>query len=166
MTENVWFLVVTVVLATLAVVALVWLWLKDQRVRGIQFLLGGIGVVGLYLSGLMRVIWDGIKEMWSWSTSSLGITSVQVGLVLIVVAVVGFVVLGVWRSRQPAQHPAAKKALKQAEKKEAKQRAKSERQVRAQQSTAPAASDSTGSSTSGDPDMDEIDAILKNRGIN
>lgn len=145
-------LIVTVVIATLCVVGLVLLWLRQRRARGVQLALAGVAVVGLHVSGLMALLWEGTKRMWSWSAQSLGETPTQIGLGLIALGVVGIVVVGIVARRH-------------AEKQPRKQTGGSDAGPQPHPASVSASSPQSSQSPAADSEMDEVEAILKNRGI-
>ena len=141
MTEPMALLIVTVVIATLSVVGLVAGFMRGRRGRGVQSRARGVGFVGLYLSGLLAVRWQGVKQMAQWLETAVGSTTNLIGLGLVAAGVLGVVFAQIAvsraRSRGPAPHPDASR---------------------------PGVGRGTGPQQT-DPELDEIEQILKSRGI-
>ncbi|GAA1717789.1 hypothetical protein [Propioniferax innocua] len=162
MTEPVTLLIVTVVVATLAIVGLVAGFMRGRRGRGIQSLAVGVGFFGLYLSGLLAVMWQGIKQMVQWLETAVGSTTNLIGLGLVAVGVLGVILAQVAvsraRSRGPAPHPDAPHSGTEPGRSQGGHRTPPPRQQ-------PGVGRGDGPKQA-DPELDEVEQILRSRGIN
>ncbi|WP_460767944.1 hypothetical protein [Mariniluteicoccus flavus] len=150
---------VCIVLSVVALVLAVLLCVRDRRGRAVQWLGLAALPVGLYLSGLLRLVIDFGQAAWRWvqqvALNPLTIT----GLGLIGLTVVLWVVGG-WLAHRRATRRAVEKSSGTAP----AGRSAAPTAVGRKASGAPTPK---GGSKKGaaDPEMDEIEALLKQRGI-
>ncbi|OYN99689.1 hypothetical protein CGZ96_06180 [Enemella evansiae] len=177
-----------IAIGVLGLILAVLLWVRDRRGRAVQALGFAALPVGLYLTGLLRMIWDAVVAVIRWAGSVVFNTTIWTGFGLIALAVVLWIVGGMIASRnrtrravekargaeQPGGRPAVGRGTRGA--------AAGGASGAAGAAGAAGASGATGSTVAGkqsgtparggnkqaaesDPEMDEIEAILKNRGI-
>jgi uncharacterized membrane protein len=135
---------------------------RGKRARAVQGLGLALAPVALYLTGLLRLVWDAVVAVVRWATGNVFDLTAWIGFGILAVAIVLWVVGGVLarRSRRAAKAvPAA--AGKQAQVSTgkapaAKTSAAGKTPVRQGAKAAPAEQDD---------DMAEIEALLKSRGI-
>lgn len=138
-------------------------WRKGSRGRVVQ----GIGValapVALYLTGLLRLVWDAIVAVVGWATSIVFSPVMWVGISLLGLCVVLWVVGGVLtrraapRSSTPAVAGSSAPAVASGRSSSAAASRRTTTKAAPAKGKAPAADI--------DPELAEIEAILKNRGI-
>ena len=146
-------------LSVLGVVVAVVAFARGRRGRGVQGVALALAPVALYLTGLLRLVWDAVVAVVRWATGTVFDLGAWLGLGLLVLCVVLWVVGGTLarRSRRRTRATAA------------------EGRAQAQVGTgkAPAAPATTGrkarpaagAPAAQDDDMAEIEALLKSRGI-
>lgn len=154
-----------VALALLGLVATVALWRSGRTARGrvLQGLAWTLVPVALYLTGLLRMVWDAVVAVAQWASRVVFSPTVWTGFSLLAVAAVLFVVGGflVRRSHLRAD-PDARKVTRGGE-----------RRTPAASTTTPAVTGGQGrpaarQTPAADPvddDLAEIEALLKKRGI-
>lgn len=142
---------VCISIGVLGLVVAVLLWMRGRRGRAVQ----AIGVAalpfGLYLTGLFPMVWSAAIEVARWAGRLVFSPPIWAGFSLLAVAVVLWVVGGMVARRTSGQarvepgsdKPAVTRSSKEPKPKAAKPAAK----------------------TSGDDEFDEIEALLKQRGI-
>lgn len=149
-------------LALIGVIVAGVAWRKGSRGRVLQ----GVGLVlapiALYFTGLLRLVWDAVVALVSWATSIIFTPSMWFGISLLGVCVVLWVVGGLVNRRSaakpaPAVSGGAAPAVGTGSTVAAVKPAKA----------APAKAPKGGKAPAQevDPEMAEIEAILKNRGI-
>ncbi len=145
-----------VVLALLGVLYTAISLRRGRRGRVVQ----GVGLtlapVGLYLSGLLRLLWDGVGAVLNWVGSTAFSSVIWIGLGLLGLALVLWVVGGVVARRSPRKATKAAAATPPAVSGGRRPTA-AQGAVPAQQAKKPA--------QPVDDDMAEIEALLKSRGI-
>ena len=151
-------------LGLLGVVVAVIAFARGRRGRALQGLAFALGVVALYLTGLLRLVWDAVVALVRWATGNVFDLGAWVGFGLLALCIVLWVVGGVVarRSRRRSKAVAAEgtgapqvgagrtSAAAPAGKGVAKPQ---------QAGRAPAQQPAQ------DDDMAEIEALLKSRGI-
>ncbi len=125
---------------------------KGRMVQGIGL---ALAPVGLYFSGLLRLIWDGVVAVGEWGSRVILSPAVWFGLGLLAVCVVLWVVGGIVARRTPRRTRAERRA--------AAAPAGSTKAVAGRPAAAPA--QQKGRAPAQDDDMAEIEALLKSRGI-
>jgi hypothetical protein len=146
-------------LALIGVIVAGVAWRKGSRGRVVQ----GIGIalapVALYFTGLLRLVWDAVVALTGWATSIIFTPSMWFGISLLGLCVVLWVVGGLLTRRsasKPSPAPAASARTRPAVGTGGAGTAKTPPK-KAAPGKAPA--------QEVDPEMAEIEAILKNRGI-
>ena len=140
-------------------------WRRGSRGRVVQ----GVGValapIALYFTGLLRLVWDGVVALVNWATSIIFSPTMWFGISLLGLCVVFWVVGGLLtrraaprRSSAPAASAGGRPAVGTGSTAAAKTSTKTPAKKAAAKGKAPA--------QEVDPEMAEIEAILKNRGIN
>lgn len=131
-------------------------WRRGHRGRVVQ----GVGLTlapaGLYLSGLLALLWDGALAVGGWAMRLVYTPTVWAGLSLLLVCLVLWVVGGVVARRAPARPRAVTRRSRS-------DSAREERTAVAPR-TAPAAP-ARRTAEPVDDEMAEIEALLKKRGI-
>ena len=150
-------------LGLLGVVVAVIAFARGRRGRALQGLAFALGVVALYLTGLLRLVWDAVVALVRWATGNVFDLWAWIGFGALALAVVLWVVGGVVarRTRRRAKAVAAE--------------GKGQPQVAAGRTAAAAAPTGRGAAKpkqganaqkpAQDDDMAEIEALLKSRGI-
>jgi len=136
---------------------------RGRRGRALQGLAFALGVVALYLTGLLRLLWDAVVAVVRWATGNVFDLTAWIGFGALALAVVLWVVGGVVarRTRRRTKAVAAD--------------GKGQRQVGAGPAAAAPAGRTSGKAQAAgrapaqqpaqDDDMAEIEALLKSRGI-
>lgn len=162
MTLETGLLIGCIVLALLGVLSSVVAWLRQygwgRIVQGIAF---AIGVVGLYLTGLLELLWNGVRVLWDWVNAIRldTVISTGVGMVLgaIVLWLIGAFLFSKGYGRLTPQERRERVA------------ARKQRQVTAGERPGPVSQGQGGAprakSEPVDDEMAEIEAILRSRGI-
>ena len=127
---------------------------KGRMVQGIGLTLAP---VALYLSGLLRLLWDGVAAVVDWAARLVLSPAVWFGLSLLALCVVLWVVGGVIARRTPKRSRADRKA-------EAAP-AGGTKAVADRSDRGPGGQASARQAPEEDDDMAEIEAMLKARGI-
>lgn len=137
-------------------------WRKGERGRVVQGAALAVAPVGLYFTGLLRLVWDAAVAVVGWATSIIFSPTMWFGISLLGLCVVLWVVGGMLTRRSAAKNPVAASSTKPA--------VTGGRTVpgSAPAVTTPAAKPAKGKAAAADidPELAEIEAILKNRGIN
>ena len=138
-------------------------WRRGSRGRVVQ----GVGValapIALYVTGLLRLVWDAIVALVGWASSIIFTPSMWFGLSLLGLCVVFWVVGGLLTRRAATKGAAAPAVPRGGQ--------SAVGTGRTARPTAPAKSAPKKSAKGKapaqdiDPEMAEIEAILKNRGI-
>lgn len=142
---------VCISVAVLGLVVAVVLWTRQRRGRAVQALAVGALPFGLYLTGLLPLLWSGAVELARWAGGLVFNPAVWAGTALIALAVVLWVVGGMVARRTPG-HAREPKAVKGS--------GRSGREVSTGKK-GPAAQSGAGD----DSEFDEIEALLRKRGI-
>lgn len=158
-------------LALLGVIVAGVAWRKGSRGRVVQGVALALAPIALYFTGLLRLLWDAVVAVVGWATSIIFTPSMWFGISLLALCLVLWVVGGLLTRRSAAKGgtPTVSGAAKPAvgagtttggRSADAGASATGARPAKrgAAKSPAPAADV--------DPEMAEIEAILKNRGIN
>lgn len=143
---DVWLLPVCAVLALLGVVFTAIAWRRGRRGRVIQGVALTLAPIGLYLSGVLRLLWEGVAAVVRWATTTVFSSLTWTGLAVLGLCVVLWLVGAVVVRRSPARQQAVATSPRHAKPVSAGPRA-----------AAPAKDQ--------DDDMAEIEALLKSRGI-
>jgi hypothetical protein len=149
-------------LGLLGVVVAVIAFARGRRGRALQGIAFALGVVALYLTGLLRLVWDAVVALVRWATGNVFDLGAWIGFGALALAVVLWVVGGVVarRSRRRTKAVAAE--------------SKGQPQVGAGRTAAAPAGRAVAKPKQGAParqqpaqddDMAEIEALLKSRGI-
>lgn len=126
---------------------------RGNRGRAVQGVGLALAPVALYLSGLLRLLWDGGVALVRWVGDVVLSPSIWAGLALLAVCLVLWVVGGVIARRSPSRRPSRGKD-KAVETSASRPAVTGPPSGRGQTSQAPV-----------DDDMAEIEALLKSRGI-
>lgn len=151
---------VCISLAALGAVAALVLWLRGRRGRAVQAFGFAALPVGLYLTGLLGLVFDAASALGRWAAQLVFNPVVWAGVALLGVAVVLWVVGGMVARRTPGRRPRKQDAAEPD-----RGRRRSAPAV-GKGTSAPAAPDGrarAGSST--DSEFDEIEELLRRRGI-
>lgn len=143
-----------IVLSVVALAIAVLLFLRDRRGRGVQWVGVAALPIGLYLSGLLGLVVDGARALWAWVQQVSLSSTIGTGLGLIALTVVLWVVGG-WLARRRAVRSAVARTSG----------APAVGAKPSRPSAAPARPARGGQAAPADPEMDEIEALLRNRGI-
>ena len=148
-------------LGLLGVVVAVIAFARGRRGRALQGLAFALGVVALYLTGLLRLVWDAVVAVVRWATGNVFDLWAWIGFGALALAVVLWIVGGVVarRTRRRSKAVAAE--------------GKGQPQVGAGTSAAAPAGRAVAEPKQGaaakqpaqDEDMAEIEALLRSRGI-
>jgi hypothetical protein len=145
-------------LTLVGVVVALFAFRRGKRGRAVQGLALALAPVGLYFTGLLRLVWDAVVALVRWATGNVFDLGAWVGFGVLALSIVLWVVGGVLarRSRRAA------KAVPTAPTAPTKQGQVGSGKVPAGKTPArrPAAAP-----TEQDDDMAEIEALLKSRGI-
>lgn len=171
MSEAIVLLIITVVVATLSVVGLVACWIKKRRARGIQLFGLGVTVVGLYLSGLLALLWHGLQALGSWLRTASGEAVSLIGIAVAALGLILLVLAGIRAGQRPRsdadQRPDEKRRRGRATGQPGKTGQRSTDRGATRPGSLPPSPHSGGPAgqASGDADLDEVEQILKSRGI-
>jgi hypothetical protein len=131
-------------------------WRRGNRGRVVQGVGLALAPTALYFTGLLSLLWNGVAATVGWASRILFTPSVWFGITLLGVCVVLWVVGGLLVKRSAGRAPAV-----------------ADGKQRSLPATSAGRAPRTGSSPAApkqaapvDDDMAEIEAILKNRGIN
>ena len=148
-------------LALIGVIVAGVAWRKGSRGRVVQGIGLALAPIALYLTGLLRLVWDAVVALANWATSIIFSPSMWFGISLLGLCVVFWVVGGLLTRRAVTKRgsaPAAPAGSRPAVDTGGTATAKAPARKAASKGKAPA--------QEVDPEMAEIEAILKNRGIN
>lgn len=170
-----------IAIGVLGLILAVLLWVRDRRGRAVQALGFAALPVGLYLTGLLRMVWDAVVAVIRWAGSIVFNTTIWAGFGLIALAVVLWIVGGMVASRNRTRRAVEKarggdaatgsgraavgRGTAGAAGAAATTGATGSTVAGKAQHANPAAKAGKGKQAESDPEMDEIEAILKNRGI-
>lgn len=130
---------------------------KGRVIQGVGLALAPIA---LYLSGLLRLLWDGVVALAEWTSRVVLSPPVWIGLSLLALCLVLWVVGGFVARRYPPK-PRAEKARSGTRAEQPAVARSSQQQPRQQQPR----QQSSGQQAAPDDDMAEIEALLRSRGI-
>lgn len=146
---------VCISIAVLGLVVAALLWARRRRGRAVQALAVGALPFGLYLTGLLPLVWSGVIELARWAGGLVFNPTVWAGVSLLGLSVVLWVVGGMVARRTPGRARDGELAD-----------SKSDKAVTSARPTAkPTKPAKQSAGNSGDDDFDEIEAILRQRGI-
>ena len=138
-------------------------WRKGSRGRVVQ----GVGValapIALYVTGLLRLVWDAIVALVGWASSIIFTPSMWFGLSLLGLCVVFWVVGGLLTRRAATKGAAAPAVPRGGQ--PAVGAGRTARPTAPAKSAPKKAAKGKAPAQDIDPEMAEIEAILKNRGI-
>ena len=147
-------------LSLIGVIVVALAWRRGNRGRVVQGVGLALAPTALFFTGLLSLLWNGAVATVGWASRILFTPSVWFGITLLGVCVVLWVVGGLLAKRSAGRAPSVDKG----------------QQVRGRQQGLPAATSKANPAVRGsaagksqppiDEDMAEIEAILKNRGIN
>jgi hypothetical protein len=150
----------------LTLLGLIGSWIAWRR-RGLAAGARGIAwsllPVSLYMTGLLKLLWDIVKSAVTWVTHLIFSPTVWAGMALFGVSVVLYVVSGVARGRGGEKAPKPKPATATAGELTATGPAPASASVPA---TKPAKASKAKASKQESSEFDEIEDILKRHGIN
>ncbi|MDO5498463.1 MAG: hypothetical protein Q4F67_02140 [Propionibacteriaceae bacterium] len=152
---------VCIALAALALVLAIVLWLRGRRGRALQAFGFAALPVGLYLTGLLGLVFDAVRALGGWMSRLVFNPAVWAGVGLLGLAVVLWVVGGFVARRTRARRPVAKGADAPA----VTGRTPAAAPAKGSPATARKAGGSTAAGGSGDDEFDEIEELLRRRGI-
>ena len=146
-------------LALIGVIVAGVAWRKGSRGRVVQGIGLALAPIALYFTGLLRLVWDAVVALVGWATSIIFSPTMWFGISLLGLCVVLWVVGGLL-TRRAAPAPKAAAAAGTAKPSIGTGRT-------AAAKTAPKKATPKGKAPQQevDPEMAEIEAILKNRGI-
>lgn len=145
-----------VALTVLGLVITALAWRKGRRGRAVQGLGLALAPVALYFTGLLRLVWDAVVAMVGWAARIVFSPTVWIGLSLLGVCVVLWVVGGLV-ARRAAPVMAAKEKPKLT--------AGASTNRSSTKATAGKNAVKVAKRPEADPEMAEIEALLKSRGI-
>ncbi len=131
-------------------------WRRGRRGRVVQAAGLALAPIALYLTGLLGLLWNAVVAVGSWAARIVFSPAVWVGLSLLGVCVVLWVVGGTIARRAPA--PTSKKAITTSAAAPSKVAAVAGAPAQAKRQPRPSAVED-------DPELAEIEALLKKRGI-
>lgn len=147
-------------------------WRRRGLAAGTRGVAWSLLPVSLYLTGLLRVLWDMIQSVSTWVTRLIFSPTVWAGVALLGVSVVLYVISGVARSRRGsavADKPAGAKPVSQAAGEltaAGPEPASAGMAKSARKSDQKSAKKSARQSKQDSSEFDEIEEILKRHGIN
>ena len=147
-------------LALIGVIVAGVAWRKGSRGRVVQGIGLALAPIALYFTGLLRLVWDAVVALASWATSIIFSPAMWFGISLLGLCVVLWVVGGLLTRRAVTRRgsaPAAPAGSRPAVGTGGTATSKAPAPKSAPKGKAPA--------QEVDPEMAEIEAILKNRGI-
>lgn len=147
-------------LALIGVIVAGVAWRKGSRGRVVQGIGLALAPIALYFTGLLRLVWDAVVALANWATSIIFSPAMWFGISLLGLCVVLWVVGGLLTRRAVTRRgsaPAAPAGSRPAVGTGGTATSKSPATKSAPKGKAPA--------QEVDPEMAEIEAILKNRGI-
>jgi hypothetical protein len=151
-------------LALIGVIVAGVAWRRGSRGRVVQGIGLALAPIALYFTGLLRLIWDGAVALVGWASSIIFSPTMWFGISLLGLCVVLWVVGGLLtrrstgkKSSAPAASAGGRPAVGTGSSTTAKTLPKTPAKKTAPKGKAPA--------QEVDPELAEIEAILKNRGI-
>ena len=150
-------------IALIGVLVAGFAWRKGERGRVVQGVALAVAPVGLYFTGLLRLVWDAVVALVGWATSIIFSPTMWFGISLLGLCVVLWVVGGILTRRSAAKSGSVSAASTKSAVTGGRTTPTSSTAVTPTKKSVPkgkaAAADI-------DPELAEIEAILKNRGIN
>jgi hypothetical protein len=147
-------------LALIGVIVAGIAWRKGSRGRVIQGVGLALAPVALYFTGLLRLLWDAIVALVGWASSIIFTPSMWFGISLLGLCVVLWVVGGVLVARSAAKGGSASAVSGGGQ-----PAVGTGRKARSTAAAKKAPAKGKAPAQEIDPEMAEIEAILKNRGI-
>ncbi len=145
-------------LALIGVIVAGVAWRRGSRGRVLQGVGFALAPVALYFTGLLRLVWDAVVALVGWATSIIFAPSMWFGISLLGVCVVLWVVGGLVNRRSAAKPtPGARGTATPA--------VGTGRATASKPTPATAPKGGKAPAQEVDPELAEIEAILKNRGI-
>lgn len=138
-------------LSLVGVVVALFVFRRGRRGRAVQVLALALLPVALYLTGLLRLVWDAVVALVRWATGNVFDLGAWIGFGVLALCVVLWVVGGVLGRRRRRVAKAAPTA--------------SAKQVSDGKATTSRRSQPATATPAQDDDMAEIEALLKSRGI-
>ena len=140
-------------------------WRKGNRGRVVQGAAIAVAPVGLYFTGLLRLLWDAVVAVVGWATNLIFSPAMWLGISLLGLCVVLWVVGGVLTRRSATRVETGRSAAPTtaAPAKSAVARTSTSTAVAPVKKTTPGKG--KGAAAEIDPELAEIEAILKSRGI-
>ena len=139
-------------------------WRKGERGRVVQGAALAVAPVGLYFTGLLRLLWDAVVAVVGWATSIIFSPTMWFGISLLGLCVVLWVVGGILTRRSAAQGGTASASSTKPAVTSGRPASAGSPAVAPAKKTAPGKGKTSAADI--DPELAEIEAILKNRGIN
>ena len=156
-------------LALIGVIVAGVAWRKGSRGRVVQGIGLALAPIALYFTGLLRLVWDAVVALGNWATSIVFSPSMWFGISLLGLCVVLWVVGGLLTRRAVTKRgsaPAAAAGTRSAVGTGGSAAAKvPTTKAATTKSAAPKPAKGKAPAQEVDPEMAEIEAILKNRGI-
>lgn len=153
---------VCISLAVLGLVIAVVLWLRDRRGRAAQALGLAVLPIGLYLTGLLALVWNAGAALVRWSGQLILNPAVWTGLGLIGLAVVLWVAGGVAARRTRRRRSVGKATARPGVPASSTGPASPERTPAKAPAKTPAKTTGSGAAAE---EFDDIEAILRKHGI-
>ena len=155
-------------LALIGVIVAGVAWRKGSRGRVVQGIGLALAPIALYFTGLLRLIWDAVVALGSWATSIVFSPSMWFGISLLGLCVVLWVVGGLLTRRAVTKRgtaPAAAAGTRPAVGTGSTPAKVPTTKAATPKSATPKSAKGKAPAQEVDPEMAEIEAILKNRGI-
>ncbi len=152
---------IVIVLGVLLLAVAVLLWVRHRRGRAVQWFGLALLPIGLYLTGVLTLLVDGARELIRWIQQQSGTTVVWVGGVALIVL---FVLLWIIGGRVAIRH-LSNRAVARAEGGAGNPLIGSGPATRPEQPAKQPPRASKQAAAKSDDGMDEIEALLKKRGI-
>lgn len=160
-------------LALIGVIVAGVAWRRGSRGRVVQGVALALAPVALYFAGLLPLLWNAVVAVVGWASSIIFTPAIWFGLSLLALCVVLWVVGGVLARRSAAKGGSASTAGTKQPAVGTGRGSATARPATRSSATASSAAPARKGSTKGqqaadevDPELAEIEAILKNRGIN
>lgn len=151
-------------LALIGVIVAGVAWRKGSRGRVVQGIGLALAPIALYATGLLRLVWDAVVALANWATSIIFSPSMWFGISLLGLCVVLWVVGGLLTRRAVSKRGSAPAAP--AGNRPAVGTGSTATTSRTSKAAPKAPPKGKAPAQEVDPELAEIEAILKNRGIN